>query len=98
MLDRLAAALFDARTDPAAVMHHAITQTLEVDGESATLRLPLPLASKGEISLKQIGLELVVSVSGQRRTIALPSALASFTPTSARLENDVLEVHFDGGD
>ena len=33
---------------------------------------------------KKIGLELVVRVDGQKRTIVLPGALAGFRPTSAR--------------
>ena len=96
MLDRLARALYGERTDPSAILHSSITQTLEVDGTRATLTLPLPLASKGQISLKQIGLELVVTVSGQRRTIALPSALANFRPTDARFDDGALQVSFDG--
>ena len=36
------------------------------------LRLALPFARKGDISLKKIGLELIVGVDGQRRTIMLP--------------------------
>jgi arsenite-transporting ATPase len=98
MLDRLASSLFDgAGIDPGAVLHDAVTQRLVVGGDGATLTLALPLASKGEISLKKIGLELVVSVAGQRRTIALPPALAGANPTVARFENGRLEVSFDGG-
>jgi arsenite-transporting ATPase len=97
MLDRLAGSLFDEpRIDPGAVLHDAITQRLMVNGDGARLTLALPLASKGDISLKKIGLELVVSVAGQRRTIALPPALARSTPTVARFENGALEVSFDG--
>ena len=97
MLDRLAGALFGDGVDPAAVLHDAITQTLEVSADTATLKLSLPLARKGEIALKKIGLELVVSVAGQRRTIMLPSSLATFKPTAARFDEGALEVSFDGG-
>jgi arsenite-transporting ATPase len=95
MLDRLAAALF-ASEDPAAVLHDAITQELEVSEHGAVLRLALPFARKGDISLKKIGLELIVGVDGQRRTIMLPSALAAFRPTAATFEAGALEVSFDG--
>ena len=82
MLDRLGAALFDEH-DPAAVLHDALTQELVVlDGE-ARLRLTLPFARKGDISLKKIGLELIVGVDGQRRTIMLPPALAALQPAGA---------------
>jgi arsenite/tail-anchored protein-transporting ATPase len=99
MLDRLAGALFsDADQDPAAVLHSSLTQELEVSEDGARLRLALPFASKGDISLKKIGLELVVGVDGQRRTIMLPSALASFTPAGATFEDGALEVIFDGAE
>ncbi len=95
MLDRLADALF-SDLDPAAVLHEQITQQLEVDDHGALLKLALPFASKGDISLKQLGLELVVRVDGQKRTIMLPPALAAFRPTEATFEDGALEVRFDG--
>jgi arsenite-transporting ATPase len=95
MLDRLAAALF-AEHDPAAVLHNVLTQELVMSEDGATLRLALPFARKGDISLKKIGLELVVGVDGQRRTIMLPPALAARRPTSATFEDGALEVIFDG--
>jgi arsenite/tail-anchored protein-transporting ATPase len=96
MLDRLARALFDpGELDAAAVLHTAITQELVSNGDGARLRLELPFARKEEIALKQIGLELVVSVPGQRRTIVLPSSFAGLQPTGARFEDGALEVSFD---
>jgi arsenite/tail-anchored protein-transporting ATPase len=95
MLDRLGAALFDDH-DPAAVLHDALTQELVVLDEEARLRLTLPFARKGEISLKKIGLELIVGVDGQRRTIMLPPALAALQPAGATFEDGALEVRFDG--
>jgi arsenite-transporting ATPase len=96
MLDRLAAALFGTdRLDPAAVLYDAVTQELEVSEREARLRLALPLAHKGDITLKKIGLELVVGVGGQKRTITLPTALAGFEPTAATFEDGTLEVTFD---
>ena len=97
MLDRLAAALFESLgLDPAAVLHDAITQQLEVTNSHARLRLALPLAAKEDIELKKAGLELIVGVNGQRRTIALPPALAGFEPAGARFEDGALEVRFNG--
>jgi arsenite-transporting ATPase len=95
MLDRMAEHLFDG-LDPAAVLHDAITQELELDTGGARLKLALPFASKGDISLKKIGLELIVGVDGQKRTIMLPSAMAAFSPTGATFEDGALEVTFDG--
>jgi arsenite-transporting ATPase len=95
MLDRLADALFCAH-DPSDVLYTALTQELTVSEAGARLRLALPFASKGEISLKKIGPELIVGVDGQRRTIMLPPALAGLRPTAATFEDGALEISFDG--
>jgi len=95
MLDRLATALFRDH-DPAAVLHDALTQELFMSEDGASLRLALPFARKGDISLKKIGLELIVGVDGQRRTIILPPALAALQPTGATFEDGALEVRFNG--
>jgi arsenite/tail-anchored protein-transporting ATPase len=95
MLDRLADALFEER-DPAEVLYTTITQELVVSEEEARLRLALPFARKGDISLKKIGLELIVGVDGQRRTIMLPAAMAGFQPAGATFEEGALEVTFNG--
>jgi arsenite/tail-anchored protein-transporting ATPase len=95
MLDRLADHLFEGR-EPGAVLHDAITQELRVDEDGARLKLALPFAEKGDITLKKIGLELIVGVGGQKRTISLPPALAAFSPTGATFQDGALEVRFDG--
>jgi arsenite-transporting ATPase len=94
MLDRLADALFDGR-DASAVLHDALTQELIIAPDGTRLRLALPFASKGDITLKKIGLELIVGVDGQKRTIMLPPALASCRPAAATFEDGALEVRFD---
>ena len=97
MLDRLAGALFGERfRDPAAVLHDSLTQELSMSEDGARLRLRLPFAQKGDISLKKIGLELIVGVDGQRRTIILPPALAAYQPSGATFEDGALEVSFNG--
>jgi arsenite/tail-anchored protein-transporting ATPase len=99
MLDRLGEALFGSASgdlDPAAVLHDTLSQELEVSEDGAELRLMLPFARKGDISLKKIGLELIVGVDGQRRTIILPSAMAAFQPTGATFEDGTLAVTFHG--
>jgi arsenite-transporting ATPase len=96
MLDRLASELFSGVVDPAAVLHDSLTQELEVSEDGAQLRLSLPFAHKGDISLKKIGLELIVGVDGHRRTIILPSAMAAFQPSGATFEDGALEVSFRG--
>jgi arsenite-transporting ATPase len=99
MLDRLAGSLFrSAEHDPAAVLHDSFTQELQVSEHEARLRLTLPFARKGDLSLKKIGLELIIGAGEQKRTIALPSALAGFQPTAATFEDGTLEVTFNGAE
>src|SRR4051812_3431179 len=95
-LDELAVAVF-GDGDPAAVLHDRLTQELSVADGTASLRLDLPFAERGDVSLKKIGLELVVRVDGHKRTIVLPGALAGFKPTSAVLEEGSLVVGFEHG-
>ncbi|MGH2968058.1 MAG: ArsA family ATPase, partial [Solirubrobacteraceae bacterium] len=94
MLDRLAGELFGAG-DPAAVLHDRVTQELSLADDRAELRLDLPFVSKGDVSLKKIGLELIVRVDGHKRTIMLPGALAGFRPSSAALAAGSLVVGFE---
>ena len=95
MLDRLASALF-TDADPSAVMFDGTAQSLEVLDDGALLRLALPFVDKGDISLKKIGLELVVTVDEQRRTIMLPPAMAAMRPGAATFEDGALEIRFSG--
>jgi arsenite-transporting ATPase len=91
MLDSLSDAVFGA-SDPAAVMHSEISQTLVSDGSVAELRLALPFSTKGDVSLKKVGHDLIVRVEGQKRTIALPPALAGYRPTGAKFADGALVV------
>jgi arsenite/tail-anchored protein-transporting ATPase len=96
MLDRLAGELF-ADVDASAVLHDRLAQELAMTDGRAELRLDLPFAKKGDVALRKIGLELVVRVDGQKRTIVLPGALASFKPTGAALKDGSLVVAFEAG-
>lgn len=94
MLDRLGEALF-CDVDAAAVLHASVSQELTVEPDRAHLRLELPFATRGDVSLKKIGLELIVRVDGQKRTIMLPSALAAYRPAEARFDDGALHVTLD---
>ena len=97
MLDRLGDALF-ADVDGGAVLHDRLAQELRLDDGRAELRLDLPFAERGDVNLRKIGLELVVRVDGQKRTIVLPGALSGFRPTGASLREGSLVVAFEDGD
>jgi arsenite-transporting ATPase len=94
MLDRLAGSVFNGH-EPHAVLHDSLAQEIDILETGARVRLKLPFARKSDISLKKVGLELIVGVDGQRRTIALPPALAALRPTGATFEDGALEVSFD---
>jgi arsenite-transporting ATPase len=95
MLDRLAESAFGGQ-DAAAVLHTSLSHELVLDDDgSARLRVDLPFAEKGDISLKKVGTELVVSVDGQRRTIMLPPALADWRATGAKFADGSLDVTLD---
>ena len=95
MLDRLGAEVF-GELDAQAVLHDSLSHELVIEEDgSAILRLDLPFSEKGDISLKKIGLELVVRVDGQKRTIMLPPALADWRATGARFADGALQVTLD---
>jgi arsenite-transporting ATPase len=100
MLDRLAEAIFDGRA-PEAMLHDRLSQELVTNNGTATLRVDVPFAQRGDLSLKKIGLEVIVRVGGQKRTIMLPPALAAYATAGARLDDGALEITFekasDGG-
>jgi arsenite/tail-anchored protein-transporting ATPase len=95
MLDQLGACVFNG-LQAADVLHEQLTQELIVGADAAELRMDLPFAQKGDISLKKIGLELVVRVDGHKRTLMLPPALGDYKPTGASFDGAALHVTFDG--
>jgi arsenite/tail-anchored protein-transporting ATPase len=94
MLDRLGDEVF-ADNEAGAVLHDSLSHELIIEETGAILRLDLPFAEKGDISLKKIGQELVVRVDGQKRTIMLPPALADWRATGARFADGALQVTLD---
>ncbi|MBJ7347538.1 MAG: ArsA family ATPase [Thermoleophilaceae bacterium] len=91
MLFRLGEAAY-GDTSAQDVLFETIVQELELDGDKATLTLALPFVEKGEIGLNKIGLEVVIRVGDQKRTLMLPSTLAGFKPRSAKVEDGILRV------
>ena len=93
-LDVLAGHVYGER-DPAELFHHELEQELITDNGSATLRVPLPFAERGELELKKIGLEVIVRVGGQKRTIVLPPAMSAYATSGARFEEGALRIFFE---
>ena len=94
MLDRLAGAVF-GEVDAVSVLHEEISQELVTDNGRATLRLPLPLAAKEDLQLTKIGLEVIVRVGAQKRTILLPAALSAYATSGASFNDGRLEIVFE---
>jgi arsenite-transporting ATPase len=95
MLDRLGAELFADGIEPAQMLYGELGQELESANGLTTLRIPVPFGERGDISLKKVGPELIVSVGPRKRTIILPSGLARRSPTGAKLQDGSLEVSFE---
>ncbi len=93
MLDRLGDALFSA-DDAAALLHEGLAQEFGLDDGAGHVRLAVPFAGKGDVSLKKVGDELVVRVDGRKRTVVLPPALAALKPAGAALDDGTLVVRF----
>jgi arsenite/tail-anchored protein-transporting ATPase len=96
MLDRLASTLY-GDLDPTAILHDRLTQELTTENGRATLKVDVPFAERGDLSLKKIGLEVVVRVGSHKRTIMLPPALGGYATSGARLEDGALEIVFEKG-
>jgi arsenite/tail-anchored protein-transporting ATPase len=94
MLDRLGDTVF-GELDAAALLFEELTQELTTNNGRAQLRLALPFAEKADIGLKKIGMEVVVRVGTQKRTIVLPQALSAYRPAGARFEDGALNVTFE---
>lgn len=96
MLDRLGEALFGGDGTPVAqaIHHTSVSERLELGPDGATLRLELPFAQRGDISLKRAGQELIVRVDGHKRTMLLPPALDDLQPSGAAFEDGALIVTF----
>jgi arsenite-transporting ATPase len=95
MLGRLGGEVFGDQLAPDDVLFDTLIQDISIDGDCATLLLSLPFVEKGDIGLNKIGLEVVVRVGDQKRTIMLPSSLAGFKPAGAKIEDGRLRVDFD---
>jgi arsenite-transporting ATPase len=63
-----------------------------------TMELRLPHAEGRKLDLKQRGDDLIVTVEGWRRTVALPASLRGRVVGSARFSAGSLFVHFSKGD
>ncbi len=69
--------------------------TVEPTADGFALSLALPLARRADLTLARSGDDLVVTVAGHRRVLALPSALRRCTVAGATLTEGRLVVRFE---
>jgi arsenite-transporting ATPase len=81
--------------DPTAAASTEELLTVSREGSGFVLSLCLPLARVEELDLSRTGDELVVTVAGHRRLLALPSALKRCDVAGARLADGRLVVRFE---
>jgi arsenite-transporting ATPase len=96
-LGRMAAELYGA-DDPSQVYYSGQPQTVEtLPSGGYGLRIPLPFATRGDVSLRQTGDELFVHVGAHRRHIILPRALVGMQATRAKLDETqaILAITFE---
>jgi arsenite-transporting ATPase len=68
---------------------------VDPDGEEFVLRMPLPLATAGQVALARREDDLVVEVAGQRRVVTLPSVLRRCIVRTAEVGRGELRVRFE---
>jgi arsenite-transporting ATPase len=93
MLERFATALY-GEDDPTLIRFRGQTQAVRQDDGDYILTLLLPFTSKEDVSLSQIGDELVINVGKNKRNVILPRVLVGMRTESAKLENDRLTIRF----
>jgi len=82
-------------SDPTKLYYRNIAQEVRAVDGRMVLSLGLPFMTRGDVHLAQRGDELVVRVGGQKRNILLPHSLAGRVATSARMEDERLEIDFE---
>jgi len=80
--------------DPGELSAPVRLMRVEPDGEQFRLRLWLPLARRDDIAATRVGDELMITVAGHRRVLALPSVLRRCEVVGARFDVDELVVQF----
>lgn len=93
-LAAFAAEAYSGAADPFALPPAEEPLTVERAGDHFLLSLALPFADRREIDLARSGDELVLTVGGHRRLLALPSALRRCVVAGAALSGGRLSVRF----
>jgi arsenite-transporting ATPase len=96
-LTRLGLALY-GEDDPSRMYFEGRSQVVErTPGGGYRMTIPLPFATRGDVSLRQTGDELFVHVGTHRRHIILPRALIGMEARRAKLDEETatLAIYFE---
>jgi arsenite-transporting ATPase len=93
MLERFGRALYND-SDPTDVMYEGQAHEISREDGRYTLTVNLPFALKKDVSLSQIGDELLIQVGKYKRNLILPRALLGLESEGARLDGDRLIIRF----
>ena len=96
MLDQLGDELFEGHDVASLLLAEQAHEFSESADGATTLRIRVPFTERSDVSLKQIGSELIVGAGRERRTLILPPALARRRSNGAKLTDGALEVTFPG--
>ena len=97
-LERLAEigrALF-GEDDPTNFFYRGRPYRVRTDDGGHVLEVALPFTSRDDVKIDRDGDELLLQVDGLRRKIVLPRALVDTPTTSAKMEDGVLRIRFEG--
>lgn len=93
MLRKVGEAVFGAEP-PDKIFFSGRAQSVQREDGKYVLSLRLPFSEKGEISLLQVGEELIVHVGRHKRSLVLPRALMGLEQGGAEMEGDTLKIYF----
>jgi arsenite-transporting ATPase len=91
-LQFMAQQLYSANEDPATVTRDTPPHSFVREGDHYEVRISMPFAVKGEVSLFKKNDELVVEVGTIRRHIGLPTTMTNLMPVKATLNERMLVV------
>jgi arsenite-transporting ATPase len=80
--------------DPLAAAPPVESMAVTRDGDDFVLRVALPFVVRSEVQLVRSGDDLVLTVGGQRRRVALPSVLRRCVPVGAAAGDGAVRVRF----
>lgn len=67
---------------------------VDADGKDFVLKMRLPLVPRGDVEASRAGDDLIVTVSGNRRVLTLPSVLRRCSVVRGSFDGEVLSVRF----